>query len=148
MARTCGECTLCCKVMGVTSLQKPRDRWCQHCEPGKGCQIYEQRPAECREFRCLWLDWEWMPEDLRPDKSKVVLFSNVDDRVQAMVPPEYPAAVEKPAMKLLLETIANHDVDVIIGCGDARRLLTTNGTPGEIVEMGFVDVSPLLNRQR
>lgn len=30
--------------------------WCQHCDIGKGCKIYEQRPVECRDFTCGWLN--------------------------------------------------------------------------------------------
>ena len=39
---------------------------CNHlCE--KGCDIYGKHPAECRDFRCLWLNGG-LSEDERPDK--------------------------------------------------------------------------------
>jgi hypothetical protein len=53
--RSCGGCTMCCKVLGITELQKPVGKWCKHCEIGYGCRIYETRPAECRTFHCAWL---------------------------------------------------------------------------------------------
>jgi hypothetical protein len=44
--RSCGDCTLCCKVMAVEALGKPAGSWCSHCKPGRGCLIYETRPEE------------------------------------------------------------------------------------------------------
>ena len=54
-ARACGDCTLCCKVMAIEELAKPAGQWCRHCKPGRGCLIYDSRPAECSAFDCLWL---------------------------------------------------------------------------------------------
>lgn len=73
--RECGACTLCCKVMGITALSKPRGRWCAHCQPGKGCGVYGQRPDECRSFACLWLGQPFLGEEWRPDRSKLVLYT-------------------------------------------------------------------------
>ena len=53
--KTCGSCTLCCKVVGVAELKKPADVWCGHCNKAKGCKIYDTRPLECRTFYCLFL---------------------------------------------------------------------------------------------
>lgn len=74
-ARTCGSCTLCCKVMGIAALDKPRGRWCRHCKPGKGCDAYDARPDECRTFSCLWLGEGFLGEEWRPDRSKLVLYT-------------------------------------------------------------------------
>jgi MinD superfamily P-loop ATPase len=38
--RSCGSCSMCCYMMGVEALDKPKYRWCQHCKTGKGCSIY------------------------------------------------------------------------------------------------------------
>lgn len=69
--RTCGSCTLCCKVMGVkdeeAQFDKPKDQWCVHAKKGIGCGIYETRPSICRNFQCLWLAGEG-DDHLRPDK--------------------------------------------------------------------------------
>ena len=54
--RSCGECSLCCKLMGVPELKKPANTWCPHCRPGAGgCIVYTSRPATCRGFACEWL---------------------------------------------------------------------------------------------
>jgi hypothetical protein len=71
--RQCGTCTLCCKVMGIEALAKPRGVWCSHCQPGRGCEIYSGRPAECRSFSCAWLHDEKLGEEWYPKKSRIVL---------------------------------------------------------------------------
>jgi hypothetical protein len=69
--RTCGECTACCKTHGVLSLLKPTGVMCKHCT-GTGCGIYLERPPECRNFTCLWLEGAG-DEMCRPDLTGVVL---------------------------------------------------------------------------
>jgi hypothetical protein len=70
--RSCGTCTLCCKVMGIGALEKPGGTWCVHCRPGKDCGIYETRPPECRSFACLWLADPHFPDAFKPERSKLV----------------------------------------------------------------------------
>jgi hypothetical protein len=50
--RPCGECTLCCEVIGVVELRKPYYAPCEHCTAG--CSIYDSRPRSCRHFQCMW----------------------------------------------------------------------------------------------
>ena len=70
----CGTCTLCCKLVHVYEIDKPMGKWCPHCSLGKGCQIYEARPTECKTWNCLWLQGAFGNDpDLRPDKCKVVV---------------------------------------------------------------------------
>lgn len=71
--RSCGECSLCCKLYDVTELEKPKGIWCKHCTPGKGCGIHASAPQTCRIFNCLWLADAQFPADWRPDRSKFVL---------------------------------------------------------------------------
>ncbi len=67
--RTCGGCTACCKTHAVFEIDKSPGRWCEHCNIGKGCRIYDTRPEKCREFRCEWLNGYGE----RPDRTKIVL---------------------------------------------------------------------------
>jgi hypothetical protein len=53
--RACGDCSLCCKLLRIASLGKPVATWCSHCKAGKGCEIYDSRPQDCRDFNCSWL---------------------------------------------------------------------------------------------
>ena len=52
--RSCGDCTLCCKLVPVPALQKEGYEWCKHCAIGEGCKIYKDRPLDCQGFECFW----------------------------------------------------------------------------------------------
>ena len=71
--RTCGACTLCCKLFDVRALDKPQFEWCKHCAVGEGCRIYERRPDECREFNCTWLMDVGLGDEWQPSRSRIVL---------------------------------------------------------------------------
>jgi hypothetical protein len=70
--RSCGSCSLCCKLFAIDELAKPEDVWCQHCRPGKGgCSVYAARPEGCRTFVCSWLNGQ-LPDSWYPPRSKMV----------------------------------------------------------------------------
>jgi hypothetical protein len=92
--RECGTCTLCCKVLGIGALGKPAGQWCPHCQPGKGCAVYETRPEECRTFLCDWLRNEALGPEWKPEKSKIVLASS-GKNIIAYVDPSSPMAWRK-----------------------------------------------------
>jgi hypothetical protein len=72
--RSCGGCSLCCKLLRIDAFNKPSGNWCPHCKPGHGgCAIYENRPPECRTFYCLWLTSANLGAEWRPNKCKMVL---------------------------------------------------------------------------
>jgi hypothetical protein len=97
MARECGGCTLCCKVLAIPELEKPKDVWCRHCVIGEGCKIYEQRPTPCREFNCAWLQSEGLPEHWYPARSKMVMAFEMDGRrIAVHVDPSRPDAWRQP----------------------------------------------------
>ncbi len=72
--RQCGECTVCCRVLPVIELNKPRYIPCEHLSCA-GCGIYRdpKKPAICREFLCEWLVGN-VPEQHRPDRLGVMLW--------------------------------------------------------------------------
>ena len=94
MARACGTCTMCCKILGIGALHKPGGQWCPHCQPGTGCGIYDTRPAECRTFHCDWLRNEALGPEWKPEKSKIVLASS-GKKILAYVDPSSPTAWRK-----------------------------------------------------
>ena len=90
-SRTCGDCSLCCKIMGVKQIDKPRNVWCRHCDVGVGCRIYEERPQTCRDYDCRYLIDPRLPEAWRPTTAKMVV--NKDPtRVVIQVDPHRPDA--------------------------------------------------------
>lgn len=73
--RSCGECSLCCKLAQVDELDKPSGVWCRHCAPGRGgCTIYETRPAVCRSWHCSWILDASLGPEWRPLTCKMILF--------------------------------------------------------------------------
>lgn len=97
MGRECGDCTLCCKLLGVKELNKPAHEWCKHCDIGKGCRIYTQRPNECQNFTCMW--WAGMtPEELKPDKVHAV-FTMTGDKITVDVDKHRKDVIEKGVVK-------------------------------------------------
>lgn len=70
--RTCGGCTTCCKTHPIFRIEKHAAKWCQHCNIGKGCKIYNERPEECAGFKCQWLMGYGLDSE-RPDIIKIVV---------------------------------------------------------------------------
>ena len=56
----------------IEEVNKAAANWCSHCTVGKGCNIYPERPHECRVFTCLWLNGKGEECD-RPDRLNVVM---------------------------------------------------------------------------
>lgn len=92
-ARSCGSCSLCCKILRVDELTKPMGQWCAHFKAGVGCSIHGSHPQSCRNFQCLWILSPTMPEAVRPDRCKV-MFTIDDDghRIIARADPADPMA--------------------------------------------------------
>lgn len=67
MARECGECQLCCELIGVDELAKYPHQRCKH-QCATGCAIHNARPRECRTYQCLWRSGETIAQELRPDR--------------------------------------------------------------------------------
>lgn len=86
--RSCENCTLCCNVLAIAALDKPRLVWCQHCAVGAGCNIYSARPQECRDFYCAYRYSAHLGEEWRPrDCGIVVNFEAVHNRINVLVEP-------------------------------------------------------------
>lgn len=71
--RSCGNCSLCCKLPMIEALNKPADTWCFNCSPGfKGCTIYDNRPEVCAQFQCEWVKGN-VDDVWKPTTAKMVL---------------------------------------------------------------------------
>lgn len=91
--RSCGPCTLCCKVYDVPSVDSVAGQWCRHTKPGRGCGIHETRPQHCRSFFCLWMTEGWLGPEWRPDIAKMVLSLDAFSRsMNVQVDPGQPNA--------------------------------------------------------
>ena len=137
MTNHCGTCTACCKVFEIPVLDKRAGDWCEHCDIGKGCKIYDNRPAMCREFECLWLlsqrrsASERMPLELRPDKSKVVISPTTNDNVMAFTTmPGAPTAHHREDVLAIIRRLTDGGMAVVVGQPRATRrtLYDSNGS--------------------
>jgi hypothetical protein len=90
--RACGTCTLCCKLIAVTALDKAPGVWCPHCVRGQGCGIYESRPAECRTFYCHWMLEKGLTAEWKPERAKFALVTSEGGHLTAFVDPGFPGA--------------------------------------------------------
>ncbi len=91
--RSCSGCTLCCKLLGIRELEKPRLTWCPNCTIGVGCKIYGKHPAECRSFYCSFLLTPSLGEHWKPVASKMVVSYEEDgDWIVVHVDPGRPLA--------------------------------------------------------
>ena len=145
MADHCGQCGLCCKLMGVTELKKPQGEWCRHLHHGdfnmKSCTIYSERPPPCRSFECLWLSSQSRPSQryqtaMRPDNSHVVLVMDIfaihdidrNERILfAHCDPLYPHAWRQGLIKQAIETFLKRGGTVLVLIGEWRALKRPGG---------------------
>jgi Fe-S-cluster containining protein len=120
MANACGNCNMCCKLPDVPELRKPANQWCSHCDIGKGCRIYESRPAPCRNFQCLWLESQRekqpLPAELRPDRTRMML-TFAQNRQDVLGFCDAADAWKKPAMLRLLRVLASQGHRVMFSAG-------------------------------
>lgn len=130
--RTCGECSLCCKLMAVPEINKQAGEWCEFVQiNGKvrqGCACYEYRPKACRDFECRWLGSAKagypMPEEHRPDRIKAVFAGTGDGKtcivhIDARTPTHYK---DHPVVRKVINSLLERWVVVVV-CGEERKML-------------------------
>lgn len=132
--RDCGSCSLCCRVLEIEALEKPANKWCDKCKPGKGgCSIYATRPPECRAFACLWLV-KPIPDYWRPEVSKIVPHTTVDGTLFFECDSRFPNRWrEEPYLSnIRAATIErlniSSDLATYVACGDRRFMVLSSST--------------------
>jgi len=127
ISRTCSGCTVCCTLLAVLPLGKPKNTACEHCT-GTGCAIFGQiaRPSMCGQYQCAWLWNKNWPEELRPDKCHVLFEPIGDAGFVAAVEPGHPEAWKTGAAGQAIQKIVTHHhrYVYIIGANDERLMLT------------------------
>ena len=91
--KACGDCGLCCKLIGVKELEKAPHVWCRYFKKSSGCTVYESRPQGCADFACDWLLDEQLDDAWRPDRAGFILHTSDGGRVLNVdVEPANPSA--------------------------------------------------------
>lgn len=127
----CNTCTLCCKLMSVIELNKPRCVWCKHIASNKNsCTIYEERPEGCKEWTCGWFSSQRsaipLPAEMRPDRSHVVISRGVKS-IWFHCDPDYPDAWQKGNTHKLINNLVNlNNYPVYVVIGNKRLVLQKN----------------------
>jgi len=121
VVKPCGTCSLCCKVMEVGEIAKPAGSWCPRFAKGVGCTVHADKPQTCRHFQCYWSVSEVLGEEWRPDRSKLVLWSDAEGRVIVEVDPSTPSAWKREpfysALKTWSDTRRPRPLQVLVRAG-------------------------------
>jgi hypothetical protein len=131
-ARTCGDCGLCCKLLGVTELAKPPGKWCGHFRRERGCDAYDGRPASCRAFNCTWLLTEALDETWKPTMCGFLMHSD-EGRLIVECDPSRPQAWRASPYREALERWAAAGQEVLIFAGKRGLRLAAAGTTTPVV---------------
>lgn len=116
----CGDCTLCCTLLPIKEMKSPAGKTCIACRNNK-CNIYNTRPQECKDFKCLWLTSPVLGEDLRPDKCGVMFELCPEEKtVIALIARKN---WKKENTKLLINQMLHDGYIVWIIDGKAKHLL-------------------------
>lgn len=110
---------LCCKILGVRGLNKPRNVWCEHVEKGAGCRMHgnAEYPKECREFICSWLAQD-IAEELRPDRVHAFITDTTDGKgVAVQLDPGYPLAHLEEPLKGYIGSLVARGMPVVVVSG-------------------------------
>ncbi len=129
--KSCGSCSLCCKLFDIDWLDKPKPagKWCHHCLPGRGCTIWETIPDRCASYYCVWrLDPELAPE-WRPDVARFILtHAHQDAPLAVLVDPGFPDAHRREPYRSELAKTARGILEgrgstIVVFRGKQRSLL-------------------------
>lgn len=143
--RSCGTCTLCCKVLSITELKKPQGVWCVHCKPGHGCKIYPDHPTECRNFYCGYLTQAELGTEWKPDRSKIVLVAELEgNRITAYTDPQRPDAWRREPyyseLKRWAEAAAPYRGQIVAATGRHMYMIL----PNKDVDLGIIGDDDLI----
>ena len=143
--RSCGPCTLCCKVLKISELAKPQGVWCVHCKPGRGCTIYATKPAECTTFFCGYLTNSHLSEEWQPIRSKIVVTPELDgNRIAVHVDPQRADAWRREPYYSQLKEWATSAVPYrgqVVACVSRHMFMVF---PDRDVDLGIVDDDHLI----
>jgi len=126
--RSCEGCTLCCKLLAVDVLEKPRAKWCAHCDPKRGCAIYAERPGPCQSFFCGYRRIADLDDRWKPSIAKFLInYEERANRIAIHADPDRPDAwrVEPfhTTIKGWARTAARQGGQVIVWRGDYATLV-------------------------
>ena len=125
--KSCGDCALCCKVMGVGELDKAPGQWCRHIVKGGGCGVYGDRPPSCRSFHCEWLLSDRLGPEWKPNQARFVLsWEEEKSKLSIVVDPAQPMDWRREPYQSQIRSWAaraKQDGTEIMVCINDRRIV-------------------------
>lgn len=130
--RECGECSLCCRVMGVTEINKPEGVWCDQVseDRSRGCLVYATRPETCRGMDCLWKAGA-LPEVLSPHRTRVVAVAS-ETAVGPTILLYLTESSRAHKFNRAIDIWMGQNVPVILIYKNHRRMLAPSGMESQI----------------
>lgn len=126
--KSCGSCTMCCKVLVIEHFDKDAGVLCTYCANKTGCTIYETRPSICREYECDWMMERSLGPQLRPDKVGTILQEDSEgDEYHAVVDPKTPMAWRHPLVFKALLAKAREGRVVVAKAGEKSWRIFESG---------------------
>lgn len=119
--RTCGTCTLCCRLPEIEEFDKPANAWCENCVEGQGCAIYDERPQLCRDFLCQWITNDTLGPEWEPSISNMMVYRQGQQITVLVDPDNSPKWNREPYLGQLRRWAAESARDggyVIVFAGD------------------------------
>jgi hypothetical protein len=137
--RSCGTCSLCCKVYSIKEINKPAGRWCAHRVRGLGCAIHPARPPSCRDFFCSWLVDPHLGPEWKPEVCRFVLSSDAVHRaIMVTVDPGRPLAWKREPYYAVLKQFSQVFFRI-----DQKVLVNLNGHITVILPDREVPIGPI-----
>ncbi len=136
--RSCGACTMCCKLFPVPEIEnKPAGKWCQNCLTGSGCKIWDKRPSRCQDYHCEWRFNDTLGAEWRPDIAKFIVNQEPGLKwVSIVVDPAQPRVWAREPYKTILKQIITDRISqglgTMLSAGDKRYLML----PDEEIPIG------------
>jgi len=116
LQRTCGTCDMCCRGYLKLVLDNELFENGKNCKFLKelGCSIYLNRPTFCKEFNCLYIIDNSIPEWLKPEFSKVIMLWRKIDNLVVMEVAECGETVQQNVLDWLIDIFLSNKVSNII----------------------------------
>lgn len=145
VAPDCGACNLCCKLLAVPDINKPRGIMCWNTGFHGGCSRHAEKltapdMAACATFECVWLQSqrrenpvERQHPNWRPDHVHVVMGpeSPVEEGLLFIhVDPDYPSAWRTEPVSTYLEELLSRGARLHIYIGNVEVALPDEAYDG------------------
>lgn len=152
----CEECDLCCRLIAVPEIDKPRDFACRHLvtssKGGGCCGLYPDQPESCKLFYCGFRasqylpEYQRMPASMRPDRCGVVI-GPIDEKdpkkLYLNVDPARPNSWQNPEVLEYIKKYIRNGIEVTLYVGDnsaifkiGRKTVRTGENVAASIESG------------